>query len=579
MSKFLANLNVAEGCKLLRECYLDAAKGLGKLKPNLYPALLKEFLSDIQRACYERFILDIASTYEGYEFYLPAFVNFRGRIYRAGALHFHERDLARSLIVFSKRIVYDAKMANPSHSTEYDEKVKTMLYASASFHYQKFDTYSAAERWYHEQRFESIGRIIEYAPTARDPFQFLSKALIIQRLDSRVSEWQLHITQDASASAYQIISYFLLDFEIANCTNLIPTKGDKEPPQKKIGINDVYDFFVSEIKKSLIEECKTFEDPRLIRTHVCEELDRKIVKSLLMSLIYGKTAYSMADDLYQHYSSIYLKKTECLKLSSHIEKFFKSRFPHIVNLMTLIRSVGWLASAMGRPVYYSTPVFTTVQDYMKSEAIKIWIYDRPSKKRRQVTLRIPTNLRDLKKTTSAIFANFIHQKDANIAFYMIRNAKLRGIPIYTVHDNFITTPDFAPLMGGFYIDVLEKGPHPMEFINTFIMQNLAGDKYYDHARVELCKWELIHVDEMYILLGEIDLPELYKKRRKFWDSRLQVLVDSYYSYIQSIRYLDYRDKDKCIRDCEDSGYFIRLERFKKQLGKWKDYIHTYCIHL
>ncbi|XP_019240737.1 PREDICTED: uncharacterized protein LOC109220725 [Nicotiana attenuata] len=207
MPKFLANLNVAEGCKLLRECYLEASKGVGKLKPNLYPAFLKEFLSDIQRARYERFILDIASAYEGYEFYLPAFVDFRGRIYRAGVLHFHERDLARSLIVFSKRTVYDAKMANPSHSTEYDEKVKTMLYAAASFHYQKFDTYSAAERWYHEQRFESIGRIIEYAPTARDPFQFLSKALIIQGLDTRVSDWQLPITQDASASAYQIISY------------------------------------------------------------------------------------------------------------------------------------------------------------------------------------------------------------------------------------------------------------------------------------------------------------------------------------------------------------------------------------
>ena len=32
-------------------------------------------------------------------FYLPAFLDFRGRIYRSGILHFHERDLARSLIL------------------------------------------------------------------------------------------------------------------------------------------------------------------------------------------------------------------------------------------------------------------------------------------------------------------------------------------------------------------------------------------------------------------------------------------------------------------------------------------------
>nr|XP_016498007.1 PREDICTED: probable DNA-directed RNA polymerase [Nicotiana tabacum] len=391
MPKFLAYLNIAEGCKVLREAYLSNEGD--ECRPYLYPALLKKFLTDIQRARYETFILDIASAYEGYEFYLLAFVDFRGRIYRAGVLHFHERDLARSLIVFSKSTFNDAKKANPSHTKEYDNKVYSMLYVSASFHYKTFDTYPATCKWYREQRFYSIDRIIEYAPTAKDPLQFLSKALIIERLDPRVSEWKLPITQDASASAYQIISYFLLDFEIVNYTNLIPTKGDNEPinngykePIKNLGINDVYDFFVSEIKKSLIEEIQTFDDPHMIKTFVCPRFDRKIIKSLLMPLIYGKAAYTMADDLYKQYSGL-IRKKECLTLSTHIEKFFKSRFPHIVNLMTLIRSVGWLASAMGRPIYYSTPCFTTVQDYMKSEAIKIWIYDRPSKKRRQVTLR------------------------------------------------------------------------------------------------------------------------------------------------------------------------------------------------
>lgn len=63
--------------------------------------LLKEFMVRIQRARYETFIINLASAYEGYRFYLPAFLDFRGRIYRSGVLHFHERDLARSLIVFS----------------------------------------------------------------------------------------------------------------------------------------------------------------------------------------------------------------------------------------------------------------------------------------------------------------------------------------------------------------------------------------------------------------------------------------------------------------------------------------------
>lgn len=54
----------------------------------------------IQRARYEKFIIRLASAYEGYTFDLPAFIDFRGRIYRTGILHFHERDLVQSLINF-----------------------------------------------------------------------------------------------------------------------------------------------------------------------------------------------------------------------------------------------------------------------------------------------------------------------------------------------------------------------------------------------------------------------------------------------------------------------------------------------
>ncbi|GJV03534.1 DNA polymerase-like protein [Tanacetum coccineum] len=113
-------------------------------------------------------------------------------------------------------------------------------------------------------------------------------------------------------------------------------------------------------------------------------------------------------------------------------------------------------------------------DYMKSKAVNIWVYDRFNKKRRQVTLRIPTHERDRKKTTAAIFANSIHQKDANIAFYMINNATNEGVPIYTVHDDFITTAHFAMEVAGYYIDLFVNGPGSLEYINSFVLRNLLG---------------------------------------------------------------------------------------------------------
>lgn len=54
----------------------------------------------IQDARYEQLLIQIAKAYNDYKIDFPAFIDFRGCIYRSGILHFHERDLARSLIMF-----------------------------------------------------------------------------------------------------------------------------------------------------------------------------------------------------------------------------------------------------------------------------------------------------------------------------------------------------------------------------------------------------------------------------------------------------------------------------------------------
>lgn len=99
MDRRLAKVNLQEASDLVRLCYVNNKEGLrGVCSLN---KLLNDLIKRVQRARYEQFILYLASAYKGYKFYLPAFVDFRGRIYRAGVLHFHERDLARSFIIFS----------------------------------------------------------------------------------------------------------------------------------------------------------------------------------------------------------------------------------------------------------------------------------------------------------------------------------------------------------------------------------------------------------------------------------------------------------------------------------------------
>lgn len=79
--------------------------------------------------------------------------------------------------------------------------------------------------------------------------------------------------QDASSSAYQIMSYFLLDVDLAKRTNLIPT-GEK--------IQDIFSFLLEELKQFLQTNLGTATS-----TIVCSRLTRKLVKAIFMPLIYG----------------------------------------------------------------------------------------------------------------------------------------------------------------------------------------------------------------------------------------------------------------------------------------------------
>lgn len=68
-------------------------------------------------------------------------MDFRGRIYRSGILHFHERDLAKSLIVFAN-----------NHQEESNQSAKDIIATSAAFKYKKFKHYEEALQWYKENQ-------------------------------------------------------------------------------------------------------------------------------------------------------------------------------------------------------------------------------------------------------------------------------------------------------------------------------------------------------------------------------------------------------------------------------------------
>lgn len=487
MNRYLAKVNLEDAAKLLRACHTED-RSVGK-----YSKLLNDFAKRVQRARYEEFVLNLACAYDGYQFYLPAFMDFRGRIYRSGVLHFHERDLARSLILF-------ANDKAPTVSSTDESTIRRHLTFAAAFKFKKFQSLKQSGSWYDntfkELMYENSNqkitidefnkRLINLAQKASDPFQFLAKSLSSEQVtkEERSLSWnRIQVTQDASASAYQIMSYLLLNKELGRQTNLLPPEDGRKD---ELLIQDLYSSMRTELLKFLRDKFELEKyDSDYFPSQIEPYLTRKLVKRLFMPLIYGKTLFTMANDIYEAYEKILTGK-ELYTLAKYCREFWVTRYPDIANIMKLINLIGWFCSALDEPVIYSIDYLTTVQDYMCSEKAEIWVYDKYNKKRRRITLRVPTLKRDKRKTQVATCVNFIHQRDAFIAMKVVEKLASKShnkceVPVYTVHENFITTCLYSAEVPRIYTKVfMEMGP-PLGIINDLILKNLSR-KTTQHSR-------------------------------------------------------------------------------------------------
>lgn len=342
------------------------------------------------------------------------------------------------------------------------------------------------------------------------------------------------------------MSYLLLNEEMARLTNLIANPDGK--------IYDVYMCLLREFKEFLVHQ--NYDKAMM---HIIEsKLDRKLIKTLLMPLIYGKTLISMAEDIRGQYGQL-LRQKECYNLAQLCYDFWKKKYSDIANLMKLISLISWFGSAKDRAVVYSIPYFTTVQDYMSIIKENIQVYERASKKRRRVTLSVPTTERDKRKTQSSACANFIHQKDAFIAMKVVELLLSKGAPIYTVHDDFITTVPYVRMVPDIYTSVFVQMGAPLKIINEFINSNLIKPYYpfYMHCNenyllpfekdfnVEMMKNYQFHLpfhwyvhpipsDHLTDFLNSLIPEDSKTKEKKIWAKKISDLVKSYNLYVDAV---------------------------------------------
>lgn len=561
MPEFLSNININDATKLLRECYMKHEDIQHIYK---FSELVEILSKNVQQSRYEQTIIEMARAYDGYQFYYPAFLDFRGRIYRSGIFHFHERDFARSLL-----LLVDEKTKINMEDNKANELRKRFLVATA-FHYQKFNTmynaYSAINILLKDFEKDAITideKIISFLRKVIDKkckniYQLLANIVYYAySKDDPKKLKQMYlsvpITQDASASAYQIMSYYLLDYTMAIRTNLISISKSKQ-------IEDIYEYFLIELKSYLKNSLS--DNPDLLK--VTDALTRKMVKGLFMPMIYGKTIGSTITDI-QRSLSQYIVKKESVILASHIFQFWREKYSSHQILMKLVPLLGRFVSAVDRPVRYSSNYFYTLQDYRVMSKNSVYVYDKNTRKRRSVTLSFPSEKRDKRKTETSTFVNFIHQKDATIAIRMVELMSDINIPIYTVHDNFISnTPNYAKLPY-IYLHIFREMDPPLVSINKFIYLNIIPPR----TDREFKPYRIIPVCELREYLDAWERPKSETKKK--WETNIERIIDYYSKYCMAV----------CgsypVGSKEDM-----IEKWKQHCNKYKNFITqlkgNYCIH-
>lgn len=507
--RFISYLSINDASSLLREYFLMDEKMIKN--PFSFSRLFDILCKDIQRARYEEFLIKLANAYDGYKFYLPAFLDFRGRIYRSGVLHFHERDLARSLILIGDS-------PDRSSSSPLSQLITQRIIIATAFHYKSFNSYTDAGIWLIDNLNDIFNNKYKYGLKAKRPFQFLANVTAIEKEDYNVQA-KTPITQDASASAYQLMSYFLLDVTIGSLTNLTPDDSQ---------IHDIYEYMLGDLKEFLPTEL----DGNLSKV-VCDLLTRKIVKGMFMPLIYGKTLMSIAQDLKEHFSH-YITHKECFAVAKACLKYWRNKLAGVDCLMRLISHIGWMTSARARPVKYYVPYFVTIQEYMIKETLNISVYDRVHKKRRRVSMKVSSSSKsDCRKSAISTFVNFIHQRDAYIAMSVVDKMLQTNGPIYTVHDNFITTPECCGDMPYLYSETIREMGPPLLIINELIYVNIITPLLQRGPTISDLE-KVISKEALHHYLTQYKPTNINKQKMATWDERINGILAAYAEYTRIV---------------------------------------------
>jgi DNA-directed RNA polymerase, mitochondrial len=418
-----------------------AGISIGSIPPSTLPKqgrLRSQIRS--QQAC---FLMDVheAKEYAQYdEVFLPATMDFRGRVYAKPHLNHQRADYVKAMWYFAE-----------------GKPLDTAGSAFLKIHLANCGDFDKVSKASFTERLVWVSKNLEkLMATAEDPFAdlwwteadspfcFLAacRELAAYFADPEGYVCHLPVSIDGSCSGLQHYSAMLRDAEGAEFVNLIPA----ETPA------DVY----KEVANIVNELVRNDQDDPYAQEWLAHKIDRKVTKRATMTLCYGSKQYGWREQLMEDFMAQYTKEVQLGQRTDHpfkepnkasgymakkLDVALRKTVKAAVEGMDWLQDVASLLATENKPIIWTTPVgFPVVNGYYEPILKQVDLKIKGRRKRQQLLLGYTDKLKRTKQR-STIAPNFVHSFDAAHLMMVALEAKKQGInSMLLIHDSFGCLP-------------------------------------------------------------------------------------------------------------------------------------------
>nr|QWO71467.1 RNA polymerase [Termitomyces sp. K1Aa] len=429
-------------------------------------------------------IINLATLYKDQEFYLPVFVDFRGRIYPlSNYLNYQGGDLARSLILFADG--YSEKLNETGIECLNIYLANLAGYDKLPWNRRLSKVNGVVDDYLDSLRLSKVKYIEDNIDRITEPFQFMSimyaKLYHIRNANTLISN---PILFDASCSGIQHIASLTLEKELANNVNVI---SEANSPKEELP-QDFYSYALDKIRTRLLES--DIVELRDIK------LNRKMIKRSVMTIPYNISMAGIGEHLMEHFESNWVLKEKFIKipgkatisgkevnlngsmygnLTKIIYFVLTKELPSLKLLTDYFNGMIDICTKLNLPLTWVTPAGLKISyTNMKFETTRIKANLLPSSNK--TTIKLPTDSMDVMSMKRSFMPNFVHSLDAANVHLLLNSISMKGLPIYTIHDCFAGTPNNMLL--------LEKMVKEA-FIEIYFKDEGYLNKLHKHFREEI----------------------------------------------------------------------------------------------